>query len=412
MLIEILIDPGKKKIAESVSKIQSLCSIPPEKIHRTPHISLYGGFAADYSQIERVKEIMVSVGRKYSFLPYTIDGFRWIDARYGRVVYFNIVASDEFKRFRQELSQRLQKIVPKTKTFDKEEDFVFHATLAYKLDSREFESVWSYVSGDKSLLPKFSSADRDIEDYHMRYFYLPLHALRATLLNDQSRLVCEYDFLQQRLLSRAESTNLEEWSKTLQLFRISKGIEEYENKQTKPPYLISDLHLDHSNIIDYCARPFSHLKVDEMNNILVDNWNYTVGNNDVYFLGDLSHGIESRSAYYWLEKLTGKIHFIRGSHDPFVSDSQDYVEVRNGRYRFLLVHDPARLPVTWNHWLIHGHKHNNDMENFPFINGVRKTINVSSELINYRPVSLDFLTSLKLDYIKRMDTIDSIPEMR
>jgi calcineurin-like phosphoesterase family protein/2'-5' RNA ligase len=412
MLIEILIDPGKKKIAESVAKIQSLCSIPSEKIHRTPHISLYGGFAADYSQIARVKEIMVSVGRKYSFLPYTIDGFKWIEAGHGRVVYFNIVASDEFKKFRQELSQRLQTIAPKTKTYDKEEDFVFHATLAYKLDSREFESVWSYVSGDKSLLPKFSSAGLDIEDYHMRYFYLPLNALRATLLNDQSRLVCEYDFLQQRLLSKAESINVEEWSKTLRLFRMKKGIEQFEKNTTKPPFLISDLHLDHSNIIDYCARPFSHLKVDEMNDILVDNWNNVVGDSDVYYLGDLSHGIESRSTYYWLEKLTGKVHFIRGSHDQFLPGAKDCHEMRHGRYKFLLVHDPSRLPLNWNNWVIHGHKHNNDMKNFPFINGVRKTINVSSELVNYKPVSLDFLTSLKLDYIKRMDTIDSLPEMR
>lgn len=412
MLVEILIEPGKKKIAESVARIQSLCSIPAEKIHRTPHISLYGGFAADYNQVERVKEAIISVGRKYSFLPYTIDGFRWIDARYGRVVYFNVVASAEFKKFRQELSQRLQKIVPKTKTFDKEEDFVFHATLAYKLDSREFESVWSYVSGDKSLLPKFSAAFQDIEDYHMRYFYLPLNALRVTLLNDQSRLVCEYDFLQQRLLSRAESTNVDEWSKTLHLFRMKKGIEGYRKNITKPPYLISDLHLDHSNIVDYCARPFSHLKIEEMNNILVDNWNNMVGNNDIYFLGDLSYGKEARPPDYWLNKLGGKIYFIRGSHDPIIPDSADYKEIRYGRHRFLLVHDPATLSqVSWNHWLIHGHKHNNDMKNYPFVNGIRKTINISAELTNYMPVSLDFLTSLKLDYIKRMDTIDSIPEM-
>lgn len=34
-------------------------------------------------------------------------------------------------------------------------------------------------------------------------------------------------------------------------------------------YLISDLHLDHDNIIDYCDRPVT--SVEEMNEQLVDN---------------------------------------------------------------------------------------------------------------------------------------------
>lgn len=52
------------------------------------------------------------------------------------------------------------------------------------------------------------------------------------------------------------------------------------------------------------------------------------------------------------------------------------------------------------------------MKNFPFINGERKTINVSAELVNCRPVSLDFILSQNLDSILRMDTIDSIPQRK
>ena len=74
-----------------------------------------------------------------------------------------------------------------------------------------------------------------------------------------------------------------------------------------------------------------------------------------------------------------------------------------------LVHDPVNLPIKWDDWVIHGHKHNNDMKNYPFINGENKTINVSAELLNYKPVDLDFLISLKLDSIKRMDLVDSQP---
>ncbi len=413
MLIEVRIGPGKRKLTQSILQINRLSGTPMDKMHRVPHISLYGGFSADYRQVDRVKEVLLSVGRKYSFLPYLIDSFRWINGRHGRVIYFNIIPSPEFQKFRQELAQRLLRIVPETKPFDKEEDFLFHSTLAYKLDSREFERIWSYVCADRSLAKKFSTHTADAEDHHMRYFYLPLNALRVTFLNDQSKIVCEYDFLQQRLLSRSESLSSDEWGRTLKLFRIVKGIEGARpGADRTPPYVISDLHLDHLNIIEYCARPFVASNVDEMNSVLVDNWNNIVGNDDVYFLGELSFGQGSRSAGYWLSRLRGKKHFIRGWHDADARDTDKYKVVKCGRYTFLLTHDPDRLPIDWTGWVIHGHKHNNDMQNYCFINGDRKTINVSAELVNYRPVSLDFLASLKLNSIKRMDTIDSSPVMR
>jgi calcineurin-like phosphoesterase family protein/2'-5' RNA ligase len=413
MLIQVRIGPGKSKLIESIIRISRLCSIPAGKIHRVPHITLYGSFSADYEQVKRVKEVIASIGKKYSYLPYLIDGFRWINSRQGRVIYFNIVASPQLKRFRQELADRLLRIVPETKPFDREDNFLFHSTLAYKLDSIEFERAWSYVSSNKALSEKFSSSTTDSEDYHMRYFYLPLHALRVTFINDQSRVVCEYDFLQQKLLSRGESQDADSWSRTLKLFRIDKGIEGGKpgNKQ-KSPYVISDLHLDYSNIIQYCARPFVSSNVDEMNSVLIENWNNTVGNNEIYFLGDLSTGKDARPDNYWADKLQGKIHFIKGSQHDTPSESEEYVVFRHGRYKFLLIHDPDRRPSNWHHWTIHGHKHNNDMKHYPFINGDRKTINVCPELLNYRPVSFDFLTSLNLDSIKRMDTIDSVPVTR
>jgi calcineurin-like phosphoesterase family protein len=66
--------------------------------------------------------------------------------------------------------------------------------------------------------------------------------------------------------------------------------------------------------------------------------------------------------------------------------------------------------VNWHGWVIHGHVHNNEMNKYPFINGERKTINVSVELINYEPVSPEYLLSLDLGSIKLMRTIDSPPE--
>jgi calcineurin-like phosphoesterase family protein len=174
----------------------------------------------------------------------------------------------------------------------------------------------------------------------------------------------------------------------------------------KSIYLIADLHLDHANIIRFCRRPFS--TVQEMNGVLIRNWNNVVRPDDiVYCLGDVSFGRGSRPLNYWITKLNGHIIFIAGSHDK----KNRGIRLHNrkilhyGRYRFLLLHDPDRKPKTWNSWVIHGHKHNKNIRKYPFINGARKTINVSVELINYRPLSIDKLLSLNIYSIKRLNIL-------
>jgi calcineurin-like phosphoesterase family protein len=150
-----------------------------------------------------------------------------------------------------------------------------------------------------------------------------------------------------------------------------------------------------------------------MNSVLVENWNRVVhDSNTVYFLGDLTFGHGARPAEYWLSKLNGKIQFIRGNHEYGVKNSQEYAILNHQDHLFLLVHDPKRLPIQWNGWVIHGHTHDNDVKTYPFINGEKKTINVSAELTNYRPVSLDYILSLDLDSIERMDTVESVPQRK
>ncbi len=179
-------------------------------------------------------------------------------------------------------------------------------------------------------------------------------------------------------------------------------------------FLISDLHLDHKNIIRYCHRPFRN--VEEMNKTIVDNWNKTVRRKDfVIFLGDMSFGRGCRPANYWLKKLKGRIFYIRGSHDifdnSFIRFGINFVKpfAMNNREKVLFIHDPNRVKKGFKGWVIHGHKHNNDLKNFPFINGKRKTINVSVELIKYKPLLLDDLFKLHINRIRRMNKINSKP---
>jgi calcineurin-like phosphoesterase family protein len=178
-------------------------------------------------------------------------------------------------------------------------------------------------------------------------------------------------------------------------------------------YFIADTHFDHNNIIKYCHRPFHN--VTEMNETMRHLWNNTVRQSDtVYFLGDMSFGRHSHSAGYWLNHLNGHTIFISGSHDKLPGGITHYSLTHRsfGGYWFLLVHDPNNRPKDWHGWTIHGHKHNSNMKNFPFINGNSKTINVSVEVINYRPVSMDFILSLEIDNIKRMRTVDDKIERR
>ncbi len=172
-------------------------------------------------------------------------------------------------------------------------------------------------------------------------------------------------------------------------------------------YLISDTHFGHRNIIEYCHRPFKG--THEMNQVMQDSWNSTVNEDDlVYFVGDLGL-TKTHSTKFWLDKLKGKIVFVKGNHDDNSISSVPHTLLEYGGKQFYVVHYPNRVPQNWNHWVIHGHKHNNDMEHFPFINGVKRTVNVSVELIGYKPIALDEIV-VNLDSVRRQDRFDSLPE--
>jgi calcineurin-like phosphoesterase family protein len=155
-------------------------------------------------------------------------------------------------------------------------------------------------------------------------------------------------------------------------------------------FIIGDLHLEHKDIIKYCHRPFK--PVERMNKVLVNNWNRTVRPFDkVYFLGDLAR----RDTDKWLRKLNGKIIFIKGTHDRRSKIKRLYKRrvLRYKGWQFLLIHDPEEV-TNWDGWIIHGHKHNNNVKKFPFFNPKNKTVNVSCELTYYTPVEIDKIISI------------------
>ena len=82
-------------------------------------------------------------------------------------------------------------------------------------------------------------------------------------------------------------------------------------------FFTADSHFCHDNIRGFCKRPFS--SVEEMNSIIVDNWNSVIQSKDiVYHLGDFAfykNDKEFNLVQEIFRELRGEKHFITGNHD-------------------------------------------------------------------------------------------------
>jgi calcineurin-like phosphoesterase family protein len=108
-------------------------------------------------------------------------------------------------------------------------------------------------------------------------------------------------------------------------------------------------------------------------------------------------GRGSRKARWWLSKLTGKIVYIKGSHDREIKTTSEGLNclfvaynasIKVGNKKFQIVHDPETIKQT--NWLVHGHVHNNQ----PFIDLERKRINVSVDVTNFKPTPLQAILKI------------------
>lgn len=161
-------------------------------------------------------------------------------------------------------------------------------------------------------------------------------------------------------------------------------------------YVIADTHFHHANVIAYCGRPFRD--VNHMDEILIRNWNNTVGNQDlVYMLGDfcLSSKFEVNEAL--CSRLNGRKVLVMGNHDRmqpikylqagFRTATRKPIMVDPG---VILMHEPFADPAAYvdpKSIYIFGHVHDKHcpMDDYP------NCFCVSVERIGYRPIDLDKL---------------------
>ncbi len=397
------------------------------------HITLFGP-----SRTNNLRGVMAEVERtcrRYTLVPFKIGGFDKFQNPDANWLYLDIQPSPDLEQLRFELAQNLfrseRMIYDTCQSFDHRSKCKFHSAIGKYAprDKDKFERLLDFAE-TKCNLEAFrqhkASIFSKLFNVIKRYIFrleedsnpnISLCLLRVTVLGRGSRIQCEYDLVLKKLLSRREALSRYWYHRSV--VRLQELLNPLK-KQKSPvsngsTFFIGDTHFEHKNIIKYQHRPFSN--VTEMNNTIKNNWNGTVGDNDtVYFLGDWAFGWGHHSPEYWERQLKGVIDSIQGSHDP-KGLSPGSKELHIGGYDFLLIHNPdpngehqtpeqRQVLQNWKGWIIHGHVHNNK----PFIDGKKKTINVSVEVINYKPVSLSYLLSLDLNSVKRMETINHQPE--
>ena len=187
-------------------------------------------------------------------------------------------------------------------------------------------------------------------------------------------------------------------------------------------WFTSDLHIGHARISELAGRPFTD--VEQMNEVLVDNWNALVRPDDVaYVLGDVCMGKIDDSLKY-ISRLNGIKHLILGNHDrPLMQKSEEkrqewqqryldagFTSLHDslvyiiGDYRFNLSHFPydgdshdgdrfnsLRLVDTGTP-ILHGHTHSK--ERVTFSSKGTTQIHVGVDAWGHSPVSMQAIIDL------------------
>ena len=117
-------------------------------------------------------------------------------------------------------------------------------------------------------------------------------------------------------------------------------------------------------------------------------------------LGDVAMDMrdgEETVAYF--DRIDGDL-LVRGNHDVGLAAEDapfpviDACVLEHDGYSFYCTHRPADVPEAWEGWTLHGHHHSNDTDRYPFVAYDDRRVNVSSELLGFRPIALEELTAL------------------
>lgn len=132
-------------------------------------------------------------------------------------------------------------------------------------------------------------------------------------------------------------------------------------------FFTSDTHDYHKNIFKFSPNTRRGSNVEEMRQLLIDQWNSQVSPHDtVYHLGDLSFA-KSSSVIEYISQLNGHIHLIRGNHDTWLNQEtavffdsvSDIKQIKVGKQKIFMCHYPIYDWKDMRHgsYHLHGHTH-------------------------------------------------------
>jgi calcineurin-like phosphoesterase family protein/predicted DNA-binding transcriptional regulator len=331
------------------------------RLHRVPHITLVYDFkpkVEDYRIIQVVAQIAKNYN-KDNLLDFFYDGIEVKKGKKGYILALKITPSKELKCFREEIYKALKPIIVQSPDVEKyNENLWYHAALSFHS-----------LKNPEEIVPKEKLAK-------LGNFLFKGTVIRITLVY-KGKIRYEYDTLIRDILSRPEALSKDKLVTTYSAYRERVFKVGFRRTELDNVWVTSDHHFGHANIIKYSARPF--MSVKEMDEFLINKWNEVVSSDDkVYVVGDFTFSNPKR----YLEKLKGKKILIQGTHDP-PGVGPENLEINYGHYKFLLSH----YPLNVNEWNIHGHIHNNNLREYPFLNHQTKKINVGVDLTNFYPVS-------------------------
>jgi len=148
-----------------------------------PHITLAGPFSTS-DEKKLIEDFFTICSDQVATPKYDVGSYGFFSET--RVVFVTITPDETLKQFRYQLARALSHYCT-LRDYDRDsaDEFRFHATLAMKLDWLTFRRIKWYF--------------RNQEPVTYRH-----HPIRATLLRN-SRIVCEYDFIQKRMLTPAQA---------------------------------------------------------------------------------------------------------------------------------------------------------------------------------------------------------------
>jgi 2'-5' RNA ligase len=148
-----------------------------------PHITLAGPFSTQ-NEKKLIEDFTRTCTHQKTIPKYEIGGYGFFEDT--RVVFVTITPDETLKQFRYRVSRTISPYCElRDYDLDSADAFRFHATLAMKLDWFTFQRIRWYFRNQEPVIYRH-------------------HPIRATLLRN-SRILCEYDFIQGRMLSRAQA---------------------------------------------------------------------------------------------------------------------------------------------------------------------------------------------------------------